>query len=397
MTDGQRSSNQHDRDHDHDQSHNDADDDVHGEWKPSAACRAVEDNQNVSRVLVIGGTVFVGPSVVRELAMNGHDVAVFHRGEHEIDLPASVRHIHGDRARIADHRDDFRSFRPDTVVDMRSMTEGDARAVVDAVRDIAGRIVAVSSMDVYRAYGRLQGTEPGAPLQPPFDEDSQLREKLYPYRDHTPAAIGSRPAWLGDYDKILVERTVLGDSAIAGTIVRFPMVHGERDEQRRFYPLWKRMIDGRTAIPMSTGSAAHRASRTHVDNAAHAVVLAATDDRARGRIYNVGDEHALAWIDWARLVASRLRWTGKLVVAPSAQMPAHLRDPRPDIWDHHLVADSTRIRSELGYRETVGRADGLARALAWYAESPPADPVAAGIDYGAEDEALVTIRGSAVL
>jgi len=352
----------------------------------------------VSRVLVIGGTVFVGPSVVRELAANGHEVAVFHRGEHEVAFPASVRHIHGDRARILDHRDAFRAFAPDTAVDMRSMTESDARAVVDAVRGIADRIVAVSSMDVYRAYGRLQGTEPGPPLPPPFDEDSPLREKLYPYRDHTPAVIGQRPAWLGDYDKILVERTVLGDDAIAGTVVRFPMVHGERDEQRRFYPLWKRMVDGRTAILMSTGSAAHRASRTHVDNAAHAVVVAATDDRARGRIYNVGDEDAMAWIDWARLVASHLRWTGEFVVAPSAQMPTRLRDSRADVWDHHLVSETSRIRRELGYREVVGREDGLARALAWYAESPLPDLAAApDPDYAAEDEALVTIRGSAVL
>jgi nucleoside-diphosphate-sugar epimerase len=352
----------------------------------------------VSRVLVIGGTVFVGPSVVRELAANGHEVAVFHRGEHEVAFPASVRHIHGDRARISDHRNAFRDFAPDTVVDMRSMTEGDARAVIDAVRGIADRIIAVSSMDVYRAYGRLQGTEPGPPLQPPFDEDSPLREKLYPYRDHTPAAIGQRPAWLGDYDKILVERTVLRDDAIAGTVVRFPMVHGERDEQRRFYPLWKRMVDGRTAILMSTGSAAHRASRTHVDNAAHAVVVAATDDRARGRTYNVGDEDAIAWIDWARLVASHLRWTGEFVVAPSAQMPTGLRDSRPDVWDHHLVSETSRIRRELGYREVVGREDGLGRALAWYAESPLPHPAASpDLDYAGEDEALVMIRSSAVL
>src|SRR5437773_2184426 len=148
------------------------------------------------------------------------------------------------------------------------------------------------------------------------------------------------------------------------------MVHGERDEQRRFYTLWKRMVDDRPAILMSAKSAAFRASRTHVDNAAHAVVVAATDDRARGRVYNVSEPEALTWTQWARLVAAQLRWNGELVVAPSDQMPMHLRDSRPDTWDHHLVAETSRIRHELGYQELVGRDEGLARALAWYAESP---------------------------
>jgi nucleoside-diphosphate-sugar epimerase len=351
----------------------------------------------VTRVLVVGGTVFVGPSVVRQLAEAGHRVAVFHRGEHEIDLPESVLHIHGDRTNIGDHRTDIAAFAPDTVVDMRAMTEADARSVAGAVRGIARRLVVVSSMDVYRAYGRLHGTEPGPPLAPPFDEGSPLREKLYVYREHTPAAIGERPPWLDEYDKILVERVAMSDPGLAGTVIRFPMVHGERDGQRRFYPLWKRMADRRLFILMSEKSAAFRSSRTHVNNAAHAVALAATDDRAAGRIYNVGEPDALPWSEWALLIAKHTTWGGQLVIRPSEEMPPHLRDSRPDVWDHHLVVDTTRIRRELGYREVVPRDEGLRRALAWYAETPPADPnVAGNLDYGAEDAALVTIRGSAV-
>src|SRR6266550_3265777 len=75
-----------------------------------------------------------------------------------------------------------------------------------------------------------------------------------------------------------------------------------------------------------TSRARSCASRTHVDNAAHAVVVAATDDRARGRVYNVGEPEALTWTQWARLVAAQLRWNGELVVAPSDQMPTRLRD-----------------------------------------------------------------------
>lgn len=350
----------------------------------------------MTRVLVIGGTMFVGPSVVRQLADAGHAVAVFHRGEHELDLGAAVPHIHGDRARIAESRAEIAAFAPHVVVDLRAMTEADARAVADGVRGIAERLVVVSSMDVYRGYGRLHGSEPGPPVEPPFDEDSPLREKLYVYREHAPAT-PQRPAWLEEYDKILVERVVLGDRGLRGSVVRFPMVHGERDEQRRFYRIWKRIADGRRAILMSTKEAAFRSSRTHVDNAAHAVALVATDDRATGRVYNVGEADTLTWREWALLVGKQMSWGGQVVIGASDDLPLHLRDPRPDVWDHHLVVETSRIRRELGYREVVTREEGLRRALTWYAEAPPADPAgAANLDYAAEDAALVTLRASAV-
>jgi nucleoside-diphosphate-sugar epimerase len=341
--------------------------------------------------------VFIGPSVVRQLAASGHVVAIFHRGEHETPLPADIPHIHGDRDRIGEHRDAIARFAPEVVVDMRAMTEAQARSTADAVRGIARRLVVVSSMDVYRAYGRLHGSEPGEPLTPPFDEDSPLREKLYVYREHTPAVIAQRPPWMDEYDKILVERVALTDRELVGSVVRFPLVHGDRDGQRRFYPIWKRITDGRRAILMSTGSAGFRSSRTHVDNAGHAVALVATDDRAAGRVYNVGEPDALAWSEWARLIGREMSWGGQLVIRSSDEMPSHLRDSRPDVWDHHLVADTSRIRRELGYREVTGREEGLRRALAWYAEVPAPDPKAAGnLDYEAEDAALVTIRGAAV-
>src|SRR5919201_4748889 len=276
----------------------------------------------MSRVLVIGGTIFIGPSVVRQLAQSGHEVAIFHRGEHEIHLPPDVRHIHGDRETIGDHRDAIAEFAPDVVVDMRAMTEAQARAVADAVRGIAKRLVAVSSMDVYRAYGRLHGTEPGPPLEPPFDEDSPLREKLFVYRGHWPLKTPP-PAWNDDYEKILVERVALDDAQLAGTVVRFPMVHGERDAQRRFFRFWKRMDDRRRFILMSENEAAFRASRTHVDNAAHAVALVATDDRASGRVYNVGEPDALAERDWVQMLARETSWGGQLIIARNDELPSH--------------------------------------------------------------------------
>ncbi len=49
------------------------------------------------RVLIIGGTNFMGPLVVQSLHSQGHAVAVFHRGKTTTTLPEGVQEILGDR------------------------------------------------------------------------------------------------------------------------------------------------------------------------------------------------------------------------------------------------------------------------------------------------------------
>ncbi|MER5185648.1 hypothetical protein ABT009_46625 [Streptomyces sp. NPDC002896] len=46
--------------------------------------------------LVIGGTGPTGPGVVGGLLERGYDVSILHGGQHEVDLPGEVRHIHTD-------------------------------------------------------------------------------------------------------------------------------------------------------------------------------------------------------------------------------------------------------------------------------------------------------------
>src|SRR5882762_10224495 len=126
------------------------------------------------RILVLGGTKFVGPHVVRNLAERGHEVTIFHRGQTETEMPASVRHVHGDFTSFSDHVDTLRNIKPEVVLDMVPFREEDARRV-HAFKGVAGRAVVISSGDVYRAFGRIWRTEPGDPDTVPLTEDSPLR------------------------------------------------------------------------------------------------------------------------------------------------------------------------------------------------------------------------------
>src|ERR1700756_5782963 len=48
-------------------------------------------------LLVLGGTGFIGPHLVRHAVARGHRVTIFTRGKHEADLPAEVIRLKGDR------------------------------------------------------------------------------------------------------------------------------------------------------------------------------------------------------------------------------------------------------------------------------------------------------------
>ncbi len=339
------------------------------------------------RILVIGGTRFIGPHVVARLCDAGHQVAVFNRGKTRADLPDQVERIVGDRQELAIFAEPFERFAPQVVLDMIPITGEQARDVVDVFAGIARRVVAVSSQDVYRAYGKLIGLESG-PVEPlPLREDAPLRQKLYPYREQSRGP----DDFYYHYDKILVERAVMSAPALAGTILRLPMVYGPRDGQHRTFEHLKRMDDARPAILLGEGLARWRWTRGYVENVAEAISLAVTDERAAGRVYNVGEGEALTTAEWVAQIGRAAGWQGRVVVVPDERLPAHLKVGLN--VDQHLVADTGRLRRELGYREPVSREEGLRRTVAWQRAHPPARVDAGQFDYAAEDALLAEGEG----
>jgi nucleoside-diphosphate-sugar epimerase len=217
----------------------------------------------------------------------------------------------------------------------------------------------------------------------PFDEEAPLRDALYPYR-------GSGRD-LDDYEKILVER-VTRTAAAPTTVLRLPMVYGERDYQRRLFLELKRMNDRRPAIIMGRSLAGWRWTRGYVDNIAAAIALASTDERAAGRVYNLGDEHALTYADWVRAVGRAAKWDGVLEIVPDDEVPAQLRPP-PGDYEQHLVADTSRVRRELGFEDPVSLELALEATVAWERSNEAGN--GRPIDYAIED-ALLRERGAKI-
>jgi nucleoside-diphosphate-sugar epimerase len=332
------------------------------------------------RILVVGGTGFLGPPLVRRLAGMGHDVAVLHRGNARVDLPAK---------RIITDRRDLPFLRPrvDIIVDLILSSGAQARALMEAYRGIAQRVVAASSIDVYRACGVLHGSEDG-PLEPvPLTEDSPLRTKLQTYPPEQIQMLKQVFGWIDDeYDKIPVERAILGDPELPGTVLRLPMMYGPDDRLHRFHPIVKRVVDGRTAIILEESFARWRAPRGYVENVATAIALATVSDRAAGRVYNVAERPSFTELEWSRKIADAAGWRGEFVMLPKEKTPPHLLFPGNAA--QHWEADSTRIREELGYREPVPVDEAIRRTVEWERANPPAGFTPHRFDYPAEDAAL---------
>jgi nucleoside-diphosphate-sugar epimerase len=334
-------------------------------------------------ILIIGGTNgFIGTQAVRKLAAAGHAMTVFHRGQTNTDLPPGVRHIFGDRQRLPDFADEFKRAAPQVVVDMYLRFEGEAVALMQAFRGIAKRVVAISSQDVYRTYGILWRNENTSPNVTPIGEDAPLRSVLYPYRR---IATGpDDPKY--SYDKIPVERIVMNDPDLPGTVLRLPATYGPGDKQHRLFEYLKRMEDGRPFILLGEDEARWRQTHGYVENVADAVALAATDGRAVNRIFNVGEENAWSRTEWVKSIGQAVGWVGEVIAVPESRLPEHLRSPTA--YEHDLAVDTSRIRKELGYEERVPRNEALLKAIAWERANPPADIDPKQFDYAAEDAAL---------
>src|SRR4030043_1791420 len=95
------------------------------------------------KALVIGGTGPTGPFVVAGLLNRHYEVATFHRGTHEVELPESVEHIHGDPHFIETLEKglDTRTF--DVVISMY----GRLRYIAQVMKGRTSRFIGVGGLD----------------------------------------------------------------------------------------------------------------------------------------------------------------------------------------------------------------------------------------------------------
>src|SRR5690242_1284476 len=173
----------------------------------------VQRNKSLD-ILVLGGTGFIGPHLVRHAVARGHRVTIFTRGRHDAKLPDSVARLIGDRN---GQLDALKGRRWDAVVDDSATNPEWVRMSTELLKEAVGAYLFTSSTGVYYPY-----------LRRGLDESSSVRYDADDPKDGS-ATFGVA--------KALCERQTLGGFGNRAVVVRPTYIVGPGDTSDRF-PYW---------------------------------------------------------------------------------------------------------------------------------------------------------------
>jgi nucleoside-diphosphate-sugar epimerase len=303
------------------------------------------------RILVMGGTRFVGRPLVKRLLDAGHELSLFTRGRQPV--PEGIEHLQGDRS--SDEGLAALQDRPfDVIVDSSGRTLEDTRQVIARTGTPSHRLVYVSSAGVY-ADSELWPLDEESPTDPQsrhagkLETEAWLRQEGIPFTSFRPTYIVGP----GNYNPV---ESWFFDRIVHGQPVPLPG-------------------DGSTITQLG-----------HVADLAAAMARCIEVDAAANRIYNCTGSQG---ISFRGLVAAAARACGTDPEAVEIRSfdPAGLDKKARKAFPlrlAHFLTDTHRVRRELAWEPAFDLEATLADSYTNdYALRPAGSP-----DFSA-DEALV--------
>ena len=296
------------------------------------------------KVLIIGGSGFIGKAITEYLLKANYDVTLFNRGN---TINSIAKQITGDKKDLSAYRETFKQLNPDAVIHTIAYTAQDAVRLIATFSDITKRVIVLSSGDVYAAYDIFR--HGGVTVNQPVNENAVLRTNLFPYREEFSRMPNEELRDLYfNYDKIVVENTIR-KSNLNYTIIRLAAVYGHNDPQNKL----QRHINEVSNVEylyMSEEQLNWKWTRIFVDNIPPAIDLVLKHEAAINQIYNLGEAEVLSLMHIYALINS-------IVPTPVMNKISSGKTTAGDLPDfnykQHLVIDSSKIRNELGYKELV--------------------------------------------
>ena len=145
-----------------------------------ASTRKVSGGGGGKRILILGGTAFLGPQLVEAARARGHTVTLFNRGKTRPELFPDVEKLHGDRDPLKGEglkALEGRSW--DAVIDTSGYVPRIVRASASLLAPHVGQYVFISSISVYKEMTRPDLDERAAVATVADTQDEKVGEGNY--------------------------------------------------------------------------------------------------------------------------------------------------------------------------------------------------------------------------
>lgn len=295
--------------------------------------------------LVLGGSRFVGLSLVRELMTQGHQVTVLNCGRTPVDLPPGVQRLYGDRQDHTHMRQVLARGEYDVVYDVSGYAPEDSSVMVDLFTGRIGHYVYLSTAAVYerRWYA-------------PVSED-------FPYNEVEG----------GDYarKKMATEQLLLRahqEQGFPASILRPWMVFGPGNPLPAREQLWFLRIEQGRRVLLPGNGYTHM-QYGHVQDLAKACVQMAGDPRSFGQSYNVTGPDLVTMNGYVQLIASLAGRDVEVVYLDypiAAAAAAQHRGLFPFPWQYSRIASIQKAKEDFGFWPEYDAHRCTADTYRWY-------------------------------
>ncbi len=316
------------------------------------------------RILIIGGTIFLGRHI-REVALaNGHAVTIFHRGQHALGAAPNIQEILGDRENPTDLAR-LASGHWDAIIDTCAYVPRQIRLLQSAFATSQARYVLISTISVYPddTQPGADETFPVAALPPTADENQRSIELYGPLKARCEAAVR---AWLPD----------------RGLIIRPGLIVGPYDPTDRF-TYWPRRIAAGGEV-LAPGRPARAVQFIDVRDLA-GWTIRAVESSLTGTYNATGPANELSMGAMLSTTTAALqsdatftwvedRFLLESHIAPWAELPLWI--PEPEMPGLMTINNSRAVAAGLTFRALAAT---VSDTFAWDRQRPAGTPAGAGL------------------
>ena len=302
-----------------------------------------------AKVLIIGGTRFLGRTIEEAFVNKGYDVYLMNRGSKPL-LKGIIEQIRCGKSDREVFAEVIRRHSWDVIVDT-ILNDKDLEFVVETLGDNVGQFIHTSSLGVYGEARRIPAKE-SIPLQEYEGEDIVFNYKI-------------------KQDQIILK--AINKNGFPGTILRMSYIYGPGDIPLdgwggRSPQFFKLLRDSENILLPSNGRALIHPG--HVKDLGRSFLRAAENPQTSiGQIYNIAGHYAIMMKDYISMIADALGVKSNFEFAPISEVlscyPEITNERGMKFSCQHMCGSIAKAARDLDWQPEIPLEIGVRKNIEW--------------------------------